>query len=89
MTEQESAACLKEARCSIYFTENTGKITSFHASCVMKVQMMDQVCRVPVSRDVPLEGGEDHFSSVQRWEEKGREAGADQWRQVELGMGWP
>lgn len=85
MTEQESAACLKEARRSIYFTENTGKITSFHASCVMKVQMMDQVCRAPVSR----EGGEDHFSSVQRWEEKGREAGADQWRQVELGMGWP
>lgn len=42
-----------------------------------------------MSWDVLQEEGVDHFSSALTREGRGRNAEADQWRQVELGMGWP
>ena len=60
---------------------------SHPASSLVKLQLMDQVCRVPASRDVLQEEGGIIFPQPRGG--RGREAEADQWRQVELGMGWP
>ncbi len=63
---------------------------SYPASSFVKLQLMDQVCRVLVSWDVlQEEGGGGGIIFPQPRGGSGREAEADQWRQVELGMGWP
>lgn len=78
----------KEARCHIYVTEKPGKsLRSCQFLCETAVDGSSVLNPGVLGSLAGRRGGGVIFPKPQG--RSGREAEADQWRQVELGMGWP